>query len=603
MGISHFCTFCISNPSRSSIDNDTKQADENADPEEEPYGTIPAVEPSSSATTSSSAGPSKAPAQPKGDPPSRKKKVSFSWKNRRKSSDTGPAYDYIDAEGGDPVYSKVDENLPSLRYDYPTFSSRERTRKPVVHEPFYTSASLHSQIYSGGSEDPYSSIISEGVNVRADENNSTTYDTGYARVKGDASKPTNSLRAKHNLDALYAKINRRAAATASSSSSRHLLEPCTSSAGASGIASANNIKLRSPIVAPPPHNFLPTSTVTDQPYQLEESGSGSIASGSSQNPSYRYLTVRESVDVVRERLRQRDHELTNGQRNIRGLDHFPLREHYYSTIANEYESVGDENPRSNNYGLNNGSEAGSSTYSTHNNTLIIAFLGMALIETTRASSTSPPPTSPIPNRVDQQPPPVIVRPVVLSPTVPFPRLMSASYTSQPSQQSTSSSEKTSSNPNLFATKGQGGQSKNRFSYSHDPRVLMNIPVSVRMSYLHRHLQLFQTHLQQASSKETSERQSQTQQSRIPVPLSTSNILTLRSRTPSPTVEAGTQTSRTSGLVEHQHNRGTEASKKKVPKPLPLQVGNDYVSPVDLSNNRGWPLYNSKEEGTAEKLEQ
>lgn len=44
-------------------------------------------------------------------------------------------------------------------------------------------------------------------------------------------------------------------------------------------------------------------------FQLEESESGSIVSdGSSQNPSYRYLTVRESVDIVRERIRRREME-------------------------------------------------------------------------------------------------------------------------------------------------------------------------------------------------------------------------------------------------------------------------------------------------------
>ena len=46
---------------------------------------------------------------------------------------------------------QVDENPSSLRYDYPTFSGKVRNRRPV-QEPFYSSA---SQIYSGGSEDPY----------------------------------------------------------------------------------------------------------------------------------------------------------------------------------------------------------------------------------------------------------------------------------------------------------------------------------------------------------------------------------------------------------------------------------------------------------------
>ena len=50
---------------------------------------------------------------------------------------------------------------------------------------------------------------------------------------------------------------------------------------------------------------------------------------SSREPSYRYLTTRESAEVVRERLREQ------------GRLAPPIREHYYSTIGNgnEYETV------------------------------------------------------------------------------------------------------------------------------------------------------------------------------------------------------------------------------------------------------------------------
>ncbi|KAE9414956.1 hypothetical protein Angca_001233, partial [Angiostrongylus cantonensis] len=48
---------------------------------------------------------------------------------------------------------------------------------------------------------------------------------------------------------------------------------------------------------------------------------------SSREPSYRYITVRENADVVRERLRQQ------------GQLAPPAREHYYSVIGNEYETV------------------------------------------------------------------------------------------------------------------------------------------------------------------------------------------------------------------------------------------------------------------------
>lgn len=48
---------------------------------------------------------------------------------------------------------QVDENPTFLRYDYPAFTAKdERLRRKPSNEPFYTSA---SQIYSGGSEDPY----------------------------------------------------------------------------------------------------------------------------------------------------------------------------------------------------------------------------------------------------------------------------------------------------------------------------------------------------------------------------------------------------------------------------------------------------------------
>lgn len=80
-----------------------------------------------------------------------------------------PTYESIDAENdsiSDPLYSKVDENPASQRYDYPTFrtkiiastsaaaaaAAKQRKLPSNTEEPLYTSA---SQIYSGGSEDPY----------------------------------------------------------------------------------------------------------------------------------------------------------------------------------------------------------------------------------------------------------------------------------------------------------------------------------------------------------------------------------------------------------------------------------------------------------------
>ena len=75
--------------------------------------------------------------------------------------DAIPTYESIDAENdsiSDPLYSKVDENPASQRYDYPSFRTKimanaaKRKVNPGTDEPLYTSA---SQIYSGGSEDPY----------------------------------------------------------------------------------------------------------------------------------------------------------------------------------------------------------------------------------------------------------------------------------------------------------------------------------------------------------------------------------------------------------------------------------------------------------------
>lgn len=68
---------------------------------------------------------------------------------------TNPTYESIDVENdsiSDPLYSKVDENPSSQRYDYPMFRNKQGKKKHPADEPLYTSA---SQIYSGGSEDPY----------------------------------------------------------------------------------------------------------------------------------------------------------------------------------------------------------------------------------------------------------------------------------------------------------------------------------------------------------------------------------------------------------------------------------------------------------------
>ncbi|VDO91746.1 unnamed protein product [Heligmosomoides polygyrus] len=72
----------------------------------------------------------------------------------------------------------------------------------------------------------------------------------------------------------------------------------------------------------------PPSIVTGiAPRPPPERSNADEESTSSREPSYRYITVRENARVIRERLRQQGQLLT------------PAREHYYSVIGNEYETV------------------------------------------------------------------------------------------------------------------------------------------------------------------------------------------------------------------------------------------------------------------------
>uniref|UniRef100_A0AC34F7N1 Uncharacterized protein n=1 Tax=Panagrolaimus sp. ES5 TaxID=591445 RepID=A0AC34F7N1_9BILA len=278
-----------------------------------------------------------------------------------------PTYESIDAENdsiSDPLYSKVDENPASQRYDYPTFRTKiiastaaaasKRKIPPSsgntnTEEPLYTSA---SQIYSGGSEDPYSSIVSESGgagpsttnrrnqnNVRFDDNNSSIYDPGYARVKdppkssamkdsnpGPSNLSSSNREMPLNIDQLYAKINRPSVRRPRS------IHDDIPDLGTS-------IDIPGPSTSSSSNRPTVVSFAQDLNNQNNESGSGSVVSGSSANPSYRYLTVRETVDVVRERIRQRQANQSSDISDGNSSDR-PIREHYYSTIANEYETVG-----------------------------------------------------------------------------------------------------------------------------------------------------------------------------------------------------------------------------------------------------------------------
>ncbi|CAP23079.2 Protein CBG01874 [Caenorhabditis briggsae] len=264
-----------------------------------------------------------------------------------------PMYECIDAETDsfvDPLYSKVGEVTgPSTsrdrKYDYPIFSGRPQNRTRP-DETVYQSA---SQIYAPNSEDPYSSITSErGRNADAnDGDNSSAYDPGYAKVNlnnqpkaGADKKKAKIEKTERELDLLYSKIRRNVSHYGDDS------QPGPSNR---------------------PEPILPTYPIADPIPPNVPFDEQSVVS--SREPSYRYITMRENAAVVRERLRQQ------GQ-----LDQ-PRREHYYSTIGNEYETIANGN------------------ISTQNPLSIETQRApLANISTSSIIDAPPPPTSPIPGR-------------------------------------------------------------------------------------------------------------------------------------------------------------------------------------------------------------
>uniref|UniRef100_A0A8R1I0T0 Uncharacterized protein n=1 Tax=Caenorhabditis japonica TaxID=281687 RepID=A0A8R1I0T0_CAEJA len=275
-----------------------------------------------------------------------------------------PMYECIDAETDsfvDPLYSKVGD-VPGTsgnrdrKYDYPVFSGRQN-RNRAVEETVYQSA---SQIYAPQSEDPYSSITSErGRNATEnDGDNSSAYDPGYAKVNlnmkpktGDDKKKIKLEKTERELDLLYSKIRR------SDTNYRDGSLPGPSSR---------------------PEPILPVYPIVD-PVPMPQVSFDEQSAVSSREPSYRYITMRENADVVRERLRQQ------GQ-----LDQ-PRREHYYSTIGNEYETIANGNI----------SQNGNVNVNANVRAPIAVETGggrapLAIIST--RSDAPPPPTSPIPGR-------------------------------------------------------------------------------------------------------------------------------------------------------------------------------------------------------------
>lgn len=145
-----------------------------------------------------------------------------------------------------------------------------------------------------------------------------------------------------NVDDLYAKVNRKAVLEkrlqnglmpSTSNGLRNLqqIQPSTVSFRSFTffIGFFLQIKFQSTNFSTEPEESI---------YQLDESGSGSITSSGSCNPSYRYLTVRESLGVIRERIRRRNEESNYATTE----NNSPAKEHYYSTISNDYDSVRNE---------------------------------------------------------------------------------------------------------------------------------------------------------------------------------------------------------------------------------------------------------------------
>ncbi|KAK6112027.1 hypothetical protein QQG55_46035 [Brugia pahangi] len=190
-----------------------------------------------------------------------------------------PTYESIDM---DPLYSKLGNGGPSVkRYDYPSFAPQNQNQ-PIVatDDVLYQST---SQIYAGVSEDPYSSIASH-------TGGEMNYDVGYSHIRESMNtEPSryfaNSQGQNRALDHLYSRIRR---------------------------------------------------TSTYRPLLSNDFAVEYVSSGSDKtSPSYRYITVRESVDAIRQRLNE-----FNAPQSIRNDGCGPIREHYYSSIGgSDYETL------------------------------------------------------------------------------------------------------------------------------------------------------------------------------------------------------------------------------------------------------------------------
>lgn len=219
-------------------------------------------------------------------------------------NDINPTYESVDT-----INTRVPPPRNNSRYDYPSFNRNQRGNDDVL----YASA---SQTYSLGSEDPYSSIVSDVDGVRQNKDDNSV---GYARVSDDHLRQgTSRTTMGRSGESLYSKINknnqnRNRMATSSSMT----YQPSTSTSNG-----VSNTFKRVPSEPSKPVPEAPFKRISKEPelepykavpveafeptYQTNESGSGSITSSSSRNPSYKYLTVRETLGVIRERIRQRE---------------------------------------------------------------------------------------------------------------------------------------------------------------------------------------------------------------------------------------------------------------------------------------------------------
>uniref|UniRef100_A0A0R3RRY0 SH2 domain-containing protein n=1 Tax=Elaeophora elaphi TaxID=1147741 RepID=A0A0R3RRY0_9BILA len=261
---------------------------------------------------------------------------------------TNPTYESIDM---DPLYSKLGNGGPSVkRYDYPIFVS-ENQPPIATDDVLYQSA---SQIYAGVSEDPYSSITSRTVGE-------TNYDVGYSHVREgtntDPSRYLANVQAEsRTLDHLYSRIRRG------------------------------------------PSMYRATNLLTYRPLPSNEFDVEYISSGSdktSREPSYRYITVRETVDAIRQRLNEFN-TLSNISHSGLTDGCGPIREHYYSSIGgSDYETLQISTISSNQPSYNNQDIPSTSCASHDTQPGTISSSAVNICENIPPK----PPTSPIPLRI------------------------------------------------------------------------------------------------------------------------------------------------------------------------------------------------------------